>query len=102
MRFTLLPLIPLIFTLLHAQEKDQADTSAENENSETATKQDSVTIAGQKIDYRVTAAMLTLKTDKDDDRADIFHVSYERIGIKDRTPTTPHRAGKRTFYSRCS
>lgn len=84
MRFTLLPLIPLIFTLLHGQEEDQTDTPVENDNSETVTKQDSVTIAGQKIDYRVTASMLTLKTDEDDDRADIFHVSYERIGIKER------------------
>ena len=86
MRFAI---IPLLFTLLHAQEADQAKDKPEakadkTSKAETVTKQDSVTIDGQKIDYRVTASTLTLKTEKDKDRADIFHVVYERIGLDDR------------------
>jgi len=79
MRFAI---IPLLFSLLHAQEADDKMDKAPKKAE--ATKQDSVTIDGQKIDYRVTASTLTLKTEKDKDRADIFNVTYERIGIADR------------------
>ena len=79
MRFAI---IPLLFTLLHAQ--DEEEKTPKNESLKEATKQDSVTIDGKKIDYKVTASTLTLKTETDEDRASIFHVSYERIGIPDR------------------
>lgn len=79
MRFAL---IPLCFTLLHAQDAEKKEEKPPIE--EKATQQASVTIDGQKIDYRVTASTLTLKTEKDEDRADIFHVTYERIGMEER------------------
>ncbi len=79
MRFAI---IPLLFTLLHAQETEKKKDKAEEKNK--VSKQASVTIDGKKIDYRVTASTLTLKTEKDKDRASIFHVAYERIGLEDR------------------
>lgn len=74
-------LISLFFlgTLLGEEKKN------DNQNNPPAvSKQASVTIDGQKIDYRVTAATLNLKSSKDEDRASIFHVTYERIGLEDR------------------
>lgn len=79
MRFAI---IPLLFTLLHAQDAEKKDDKPGENNK--VSKQASVTIDGQKIDYRVTASTLTLKTSKDEDRASIFHVAYERIGMEDR------------------
>ncbi len=75
-------IIPLLFTLLNAQESKEEEIK--KDSPEIATKQDAVTINGQKIDYKVTASTLTLKTAKDEDRASIFHVAYERIGMADR------------------
>ena len=79
MRFVLLP---LLFTLLHAQENNKEENK--DDFSSVVSKQDAVTIAGKKIDYKVTASTLSLKTAKDEDRASIFHVDYERIGMSDR------------------
>ena len=79
MRFTI---IPLLLTLLHAQETKE--TEIKKDTLSVATKQDTVTIDGKKIDYKVTASTLTLKTSKDEDRASIFHVAYERIGMPER------------------
>jgi carboxypeptidase C (cathepsin A) len=79
MRFAL---IPLFFSLLHAQDAEKKDDNAAEKVK--ASKQDSVTIAGKKIDYRVTASTLVLKSEDDKDRASIFHVAYERIGLQDR------------------
>ena len=79
MRFVLLP---LLFTLLHAQENNKEENK--DDFPSVVSKQDAVTIAGKKIDYKVTASTLSLKTAKDEDRASIFHVSYERIGMTDR------------------
>ncbi len=45
----------------------------------------SVTIAGQNIPYKVTTGKLVLKQDDGKDRASIFHVSYERTDIKDKS-----------------
>lgn len=74
-------LVPLLISFLHADEdKDPKESPDKNK----VTKQDSVTIDGQKIDYRVTASTLTLKSTDDKDRASIFNVSYERIGQADR------------------
>ena len=70
-------LIPLLFTFLNAQDtKDEKPPVEESK----VTKMDSVTIDGVKVDYRVTASTLTLKTDDDKDRASIFNVTYERMG----------------------
>ena len=75
-------LIPfLLISLLPALDSDKAP---KKEDPKVVTKHDTVTIDGKKIDYRVTAATLTLKSDKDKDRASIFHVTYERIGMPDR------------------
>lgn len=79
MRFILLP---LLFTLLHAQENNKEENK--DDFPSVVSKQDAVTIAGKKIDYKVTASTLSLKTTKDEDRASIFHVAYERIGMSDR------------------
>lgn len=79
MRFILLP---LLFTLLHAQENNKEENK--DDFPSVVSKQDAVTIAGKKIDYKVTASTLSLKTAKDEDRASIFHVAYERIGMSDR------------------
>jgi len=79
MRFVI---IPLLFTLLHAQENNKEEIKEDSPSI--VTKQDTVTIAGRKIDYRVTASTLALKTAKDEDLASIFHVAYERIGMADR------------------
>ena len=79
MRFVLLP---LLFTLLHAQENNKEENK--DDFPSVVSKQDAVTIAGKKIDYKVTASTLSLKTAKDEDRASIFHVAYERIGMSDR------------------
>ncbi|NNM31365.1 MAG: peptidase S10, partial [Akkermansiaceae bacterium] len=46
------------------------------------TRNASVTIDGEEIDYKVTAAKLVLKKDNGDPRASVFHVSYERTGVK--------------------
>ncbi len=77
-----LAIIPLLFTLLHAGENKNSKENSQEKHK--VSKQASVTIDGNKIDYRVTASTLTLKSEMDKDRADIFHVSYERIGIADR------------------
>lgn len=79
MRFILLP---LLFTLLNAQENNKEENK--DDFPSVVSKQDAVTIAGKKIDYKVTASTLSLKTAKDEDRASIFHVAYERIGMSDR------------------
>jgi carboxypeptidase C (cathepsin A) len=74
-------LLPFLFTLLYAEDKKE---DQENSSETIVTKQDTVTIDGQKIDYRVTASTLTLKSDDDKDRAAIFNVSYERMGQAER------------------
>ena len=79
MRFAL---VPLLFTFLHAQENKKEENK--DDFPSVVSKQDAVTIAGKKIDYKVTASTLSLKTAKDEDRASIFHVAYERIGMSDR------------------
>ncbi len=81
-RFILLPIF--LINLLSAEEK-KAEAGKEQEKPTTVTAQDSVTIDGQKIDYRVTAATLKLKNEKGKDQASIFHVAYERLGVKSRS-----------------
>lgn len=71
--------------LLHAQDDEEKKPDSKPEEITKVTHQDSVTIDGKKIEYRATAANLLLKDPKGDDRASIFHVTYERMGIKDRS-----------------
>ncbi|MDB4735351.1 hypothetical protein OAF53_01495, partial [Akkermansiaceae bacterium] len=82
MRFALIAVLCL--GSLHAQDEEKKKDSQKEEITK-ATHQDSVTIDGKKIEYRATAANLLLKNSKDENRASIFHVSYERLGIKDRS-----------------
>ena len=79
-------ILPLLFiSLLHAQEDTKPEKKDALKKPQTeVNKQDVVTIDGKKIDYKVTAATLNLKSDKSEDRASIFHVAYERIGMPDR------------------
>lgn len=54
----------------------QADKSAAPAIPEPVSREDSVTIDGRKIDYRVSAA--TLRIERGEETADVFHVSYVR------------------------
>lgn len=76
-----LALLTLSSSFLFGEEKKK---DVKKEEPKVFTQQDSVTIDGQKIDYRATASTIVLKTDKSKDRASIFHVSYERLGAKER------------------
>lgn len=62
-------------------KKDEAAPKA----TEPVTKNATVTIAGKPVPYKVTAGKLTLKEEDGKGRASIFHVSYERTDIKDKT-----------------
>ena len=76
-----LALLALLIALAKADDKNNQQTETP---TPVVTKQDTVTIDGKKIDYKVTASTLTLKNDQNKDRASIFHVTYERIGQTDR------------------
>ena len=62
---------PLLFALLHAQENNEE--KKKDDFPSVVTKQDTVTIAGKKIDYKVTASTLSLKTVKDEDLS-LIHI----------------------------
>ena len=70
--------------LCSAQDKkpDKKEDKPEKEEPQEVSQERSVTLGGKKIDYTVTAAKLRLKNDKGEARADIFHVSYIRKGVK--------------------
>lgn len=55
------------------------------EAPKTVTKQASVLIDGNKIPYKATAGKIQLKGDDGKARASIFHVSYEREDVTDRS-----------------
>ena len=82
MRFLVASLF-LSLSILHANEIPKKEAE-KKEEAKKVIQEDSVTIDGKKIDYRTTASTLQLKTDDSKDRASIFHVAYERLGIKDR------------------
>lgn len=71
-------------TLVFAQ-KEETKPDPKPAEEQKVTQQAAVTIDGKKIDYRVTAATLNLKSDDNQERAGIFHVTYERIGTPDRS-----------------
>jgi len=77
-----LPLL-LSCSLLCAEESPDQKAKASPKNQE-VTLTESVTIDGKKIDYRATASTLILKTKDDKERASIFSVAYERLGLKNR------------------
>ncbi len=52
---------------------------------EPVTRTSSVVIAGKDVPYQVTTGKLVLKNDDGKDRASIFHVSYERTDVEDKT-----------------
>ena len=65
--------------LAPAQEEQKKDSPPDPMPVE---REASVTIDGELIDYRVTSAKLVLKKDDGTPRASIFHISYERTGIR--------------------
>lgn len=71
----------LCSSLLQAEDKKK---DQKKDSPQKVTQEDSVTIDGVKIDYRTTAATLYLKSTDSKNRASIFHVSYERLGVKER------------------
>ncbi len=82
----------LIFLILlsfpsYAEEEKTSDKSSEGKEDfqGSVTQDGSVTIAGNRIDYTVTAAKLMLKKDSIDQekRASIFHVSYLKKDVAD-------------------
>lgn len=81
-----LALSPLIPAAENPQPKD--DKKIEQKAKEPAppvTREGSVTIDGKVIDYEVTTAKLVLKKEDDTPRASIFHVSYIKKDVKDRS-----------------
>jgi len=66
-----------------AQDAKKPAKAEKKDEEKVVTKQASVTIAGQKIDYTATTSRLVLKTDDGKPRASIFHVAYTRNNVKD-------------------
>jgi carboxypeptidase C (cathepsin A) len=58
---------------------------AASESLKSVTKKASVQIDGKKIPYKVTSGKIQLKGDDGKARASIFHVSYEREDVPDRS-----------------
>lgn len=93
MRPSLLLSLLLLAGLATAQEKPAPPESKPEPPKEKAEKSDkpaepvtrdgSVTIAGKKIDYKVTTAKLVIEKDDGSPRASIFHVSYLRQNAGD-------------------
>ncbi len=63
------------------KEKDEAKVDL----PEPVVTEATVTIDGKKIPYKATTGKLLLKQDDGKPRASIFHVSYERSDVKDKT-----------------
>ena len=96
MRFLVASLF-LSLSILHANEIPKKEAE-KKEEAKKVIQEDSVTIDGKKIDYRTTASTLQLKTDDSKDRASIFHVAYERLGIKDRVKRRSHGPAGQADY----
>ncbi|MDP0492485.1 MAG: peptidase S10 [Verrucomicrobiota bacterium JB023] len=82
-KITLLSMVCLLGHL-HGAKPEAKETEQKKESTplEAVTKSATVTIAGQKVDYEVTADTMVLKTDDGKERASIFHVSYLRKGVE--------------------
>lgn len=73
----------LIFALpLYADDPKKEDKAKDPPRE--VTKTDKVTIDGKVINYRAKASLLTLKSDDNKDRANIFNITYEKLGQADR------------------
>jgi len=70
-------------TLIFAEEKKK-DEEKKEESIKSVEKQDKVTIDGAEIPYRARASTLQLRDEKGKAKASIFHVTYERLGVKKR------------------
>lgn len=84
--------IPALFlsfaiSALAADEAPKKPAEAEKipEPAKSVTRDASVLIDGKKIPYKATAGKIQLKGDDGKVRASIFHVSYERSDVSDRT-----------------
>ncbi|WP_435893257.1 S10 family peptidase [Oceaniferula spumae] len=77
--------VGLVGVSVAQESKDAKKTAkpAKEEKPKVVSKQASVTIDGQKIEYTATTSRLVLKTDDGKPRASIFHVAYTRNGVKD-------------------
>jgi carboxypeptidase C (cathepsin A) len=80
----------LCFTLgaLAAEKPEKpadAEKKAENELKPPVVRDSEVVIGGKKIPYRVTTGKIQLKQEDGKPRAAIFHVSYERSDVEDKT-----------------
>ena len=72
--------------LMAAAEPDKNDPKPEKpETHDPITREASVVINGEEIDYKVTAAKLVLKSDDGKPRASVFHVAYERTKVESPT-----------------
>lgn len=79
---------------LHAAAPEKPTTDSPKEETpadkpaktvEPVSREATVTIAGKAIPYQVTTGTLALKDDDGKDRASIFHVTYQRTDIKDKS-----------------
>lgn len=80
MKFTLLATLLLTainFPLLANENKEKKEDKKPAETGiNLGPVEASIDIAGQEVDYTITADTLMLKTDDDKERASVFHVSY--------------------------
>ncbi|MFC4993337.1 S10 family peptidase [Rubritalea tangerina] len=79
-RLTLLLALTLSCTAIADEKKKD---SPKSKSKEPVSKEASVTIAGESIDYTVTTGELALENDKGEVQANVFHVSYIKKGVKD-------------------
>lgn len=85
-------LVPLSSALLclpvaHAQDEPKTpskDEPAEPASEKVVTKDATVTIAGNDVQYTTSAATITLQKDDGTERAEVFYVSYIRKGVSDK------------------
>ena len=94
MRFTLLLLLGLTLGALAASDTKQSAVPSGSEKNaeknaeklvEPVVREAAVEIGGHKISYKVTTGKIQLKQDDGKVRASVFHVSYERSGVKEGT-----------------
>ncbi len=90
MRFpSTLPLLALSWMNLAASEAPEPTKeappkeAAPSKATEPVVRESVIEIDGKKVTYKVTAGKIQLKQDDGKPRASIFHVSYERTGLKD-------------------
>jgi len=94
MRFANLLLPFLLFATFASAAEPAPDSKGKDSKEKSEAKVDllepvvteaTVTIDGRKIPYKATTGKLLLKKENGEPRASIFHVSYERSDVKDKT-----------------